>query len=241
RVRRDDLLSFQVDGTGRRLRACTAAGYRAGQIRRPFSTSIPTAILASTIAPAGMRCLIKSAPSNHIGSAGENFFRTACVAHRLRAISRQESVMFSWPRPATGASTRERRTYSAASGAPCNRSCAVAQFVGTERYQDAKRLAQRLARTLKDPIDGHRIDIGASIGIAMAPVDGVDADQLLKKADMALYAAQNGGGGDHRFFALGWRKQPRKGARSNSTCAKPWFRISSNSTSSHWSICARAA
>ena len=31
---------------------------------------------------------------------------------------------------------------------------------------------------------------------------GVDADQLLKKADMALYAAKNGGGGDHRFFAL---------------------------------------
>jgi len=76
--------------------------------------------------------------------------------------------------------------------------------VGTERYQDAKWLAQRLARTLKDPfdIDGHRIDIGASIGIAMAPIDGVDADQLLKKADMALYAAKNGGGGDHRFFAL---------------------------------------
>ena len=65
-------------------------------------------------------------------------------------------------------------------------------------------LAQRLARTLKDPfdIDGHRIDIGASIGTAMAPMDGVDADQLLKKADMALYAAKNGGGGDHRFFAL---------------------------------------
>jgi diguanylate cyclase (GGDEF)-like protein len=64
--------------------------------------------------------------------------------------------------------------------------------VGTERYQDAKWLAQRLARTLKDPfdIDGHRIDIGASIGIAMAPMDGVDADQLLKKADMALYARQ---------------------------------------------------
>ncbi|MGB8533307.1 MAG: diguanylate cyclase [Pseudolabrys sp.] len=58
-------------------------------------------------------------------------------------------------------------------------------------------LAQRLARTLKDPFD-----IGASIGTAMAPMDGVDADQLLKKTDMALYAAKNDGGGDHRFFAL---------------------------------------
>ena len=75
---------------------------------------------------------------------------------------------------------------------------------GTERRQDAEWLAQRLARTLKEPfeIDGHRMDIGASIGIAMAPNDGVDVDQLLKKADMALYAAKNGGGGNHRFFAM---------------------------------------
>ena len=73
----------------------------------------------------------------------------------------------------------------------------------TERRQDAEWLAKRLARTLKEPfeIDGHRIDIGASIGIAMAPIDGVNADELLKKADMALYATKNGGGGSHRFFA----------------------------------------
>ena len=76
--------------------------------------------------------------------------------------------------------------------------------IGTERRQDAEWLAQRLVRPLKEPfeIDGHRIDIGASIGIAMAPHDSVDADQLLKKADMALYAAKNGGGGNHRFFAM---------------------------------------
>ena len=35
----------------------------------------------------------------------------------------------------------------------------------------------------------------------MAPIDGIDADQLLKKADMALYAAKNSGGGNHCFFA----------------------------------------
>jgi predicted signal transduction protein with EAL and GGDEF domain len=70
-------------------------------------------------------------------------------------------------------------------------------------HQDAKWLAERLAKALGDPfdIDGHRIDIGASIGIAMAPMDGVDADELLKKADMALYEAKNGGGGNHCFFA----------------------------------------
>ena len=76
--------------------------------------------------------------------------------------------------------------------------------MATERNQDAKRLAMRLASTLNEPfeIDGHRIDIGASIGIAVAPQDGVDADQLLKKVDMALYAAKKSGGGSHCFFAM---------------------------------------
>ncbi len=74
---------------------------------------------------------------------------------------------------------------------------------GNPNHRDAKSLAQRLAATLNDPfdIDGHRIDIGASIGVAIAPNDGRDADQLLKKADMALYAAKKLGGGDHHFFA----------------------------------------
>ena len=72
----------------------------------------------------------------------------------------------------------------------------------TEFRQDAEWLAKRIARTLKErfEIDGHRIDISASIGIAIAPADGANADELLKKADMALYAAKNDGGG-HRFFA----------------------------------------
>jgi diguanylate cyclase (GGDEF)-like protein len=76
--------------------------------------------------------------------------------------------------------------------------------IGTERQQDAKSLAQKLARALNEPfeVEGHRIDIGASIGIAMAPHDSVDPDDLLKKADRALYAAKNGGGGGHRFFAI---------------------------------------
>lgn len=72
-----------------------------------------------------------------------------------------------------------------------------------DRRQEVSWLAERVAKALGDPfhVDGHRIDIGASIGIAVAPADSNDADQLLKKADMALYAAKNGGGGRHCFFA----------------------------------------
>lgn len=74
----------------------------------------------------------------------------------------------------------------------------------TSRQQAAHALASRIVKTLKEPfhIAGHRIDVGASIGIAMAPHDGVDADELIKKADMALYAAKSTGGGIHRFFAI---------------------------------------
>ena len=108
RVRRDDLLSFQVDGTrGSAVADCTAAGPRARRIRQPFSTSILAAILVSTTAPTGMRSLIKATTSIHIASAGRISFGTSSMTHRLRAISRRESVTFSLPRPATGASTRE--------------------------------------------------------------------------------------------------------------------------------------
>lgn len=74
---------------------------------------------------------------------------------------------------------------------------------GADSRQGVETLAQRLVKALQEPfaVDGHRIDIGASIGIAMAPADGTDVDQLLKKADMALYAAKNSGGGSHCFFA----------------------------------------
>src|SRR5262249_12963364 len=47
---------------------------------------------------------------------------------------------------------------------------------------------------------GHRVVISTSIGIALAPVDGTDTDELLKNADMALYGAKADGRGVYRFF-----------------------------------------
>lgn len=66
----------------------------------------------------------------------------------------------------------------------------------------AANLASRLVTTLSAPyeIDGHLVHIGGSIGIAVAPNDGLNADKLLKSADMALYAAKADGGGSYRFF-----------------------------------------
>ena len=47
---------------------------------------------------------------------------------------------------------------------------------------------------------GHHLSTDASIGIALAPQDGTDLDQLIKNADLAMYAAKTGGRRTHRFF-----------------------------------------
>jgi diguanylate cyclase (GGDEF)-like protein/PAS domain S-box-containing protein len=63
-------------------------------------------------------------------------------------------------------------------------------------------LAQRIIEALGEPYDleGHRISVGVSVGIALAPSDSTDADVLLKNADMALYRAKADGRGTFRFF-----------------------------------------
>jgi diguanylate cyclase (GGDEF)-like protein/PAS domain S-box-containing protein len=62
--------------------------------------------------------------------------------------------------------------------------------------------AQRLLAVVGEPYDlnGHQISIGGSVGIALAPGDAIDADRLLKCADMALYRAKADGRGTFRFF-----------------------------------------
>jgi diguanylate cyclase (GGDEF)-like protein len=66
----------------------------------------------------------------------------------------------------------------------------------------ATALAARLIREISEPyvVQGHQVVIGASVGIAVAPNDGNNPDQLLKNADMALYRAKDDGRGIYRFF-----------------------------------------
>jgi diguanylate cyclase (GGDEF)-like protein len=67
---------------------------------------------------------------------------------------------------------------------------------------DAERLALRIAEAIRAPYDlhGHLVVIDASIGIALAPADGTDANELIKNADMALYGAKADGRGVYKFF-----------------------------------------
>jgi predicted signal transduction protein with EAL and GGDEF domain len=63
-------------------------------------------------------------------------------------------------------------------------------------------LAQRLIDTVSEPymIEGHALTVGATIGIAVAPTDGEDADRLLRNADLALYRGKSDGKSTFRFF-----------------------------------------
>ena len=51
------------------------------------------------------------------------------------------------------------------------------------------------------PIGDQRAIIGASVGIAIAPYDGVEKDDLVHSSDLALYASKNGGRGQFRFYS----------------------------------------
>ncbi|MEX0628175.1 MAG: EAL domain-containing protein, partial [Cucumibacter sp.] len=76
---------------------------------------------------------------------------------------------------------------------------------GIEEPAHAANIASRIVALLNKPIeiDGHRVMVGASIGIAVAPHDGVDTDALMKNADLALYRAKSEGRGAYHFFEKG--------------------------------------
>jgi diguanylate cyclase (GGDEF)-like protein len=72
----------------------------------------------------------------------------------------------------------------------------------TDPGVEATALAERIQRALSAVFDlgNHQMIIGTSIGIAVAPGDGTDCDDIVRNADLALYRAKAGGRGMHRFF-----------------------------------------
>jgi diguanylate cyclase (GGDEF)-like protein len=64
-------------------------------------------------------------------------------------------------------------------------------------------IADRIIKNLSHPysVDGARCIIGASIGIAVSPFDGRSSEELIRNADLALYAAKGGGRGRFRFYS----------------------------------------
>ncbi|TPG55469.1 EAL domain-containing protein [Roseomonas nepalensis] len=87
---------------------------------------------------------------------------------------------------------------------------AILQF-GVGDRDEAVSLASRVIEAVCAPylLEGHRVIIGTSAGIAVAPDDGLDADSLMKSADLALYKAKGEGRGTFRFFEAALGNQVR--------------------------------
>ena len=73
---------------------------------------------------------------------------------------------------------------------------------GIDSAEDVHALVARIYSALRTPFDcdGHQLSGDASIGIAIAPRDGSDLLDLLKNADLAMYAAKAAGRRTYRFF-----------------------------------------
>jgi diguanylate cyclase (GGDEF)-like protein len=79
---------------------------------------------------------------------------------------------------------------------------AIIQENEKDQREGAIGLALRIIGIIGEPFDlnGHRVNIGTSIGVVFAPEHGVDLESLLKKADLALYDAKASGRNDFCLF-----------------------------------------
>ncbi|WP_342728903.1 EAL domain-containing protein [Bradyrhizobium sp. B097] len=73
---------------------------------------------------------------------------------------------------------------------------------GVKSEVEVTDLVARIYEVIRSPYQclGHQVTTDASIGIALAPKDGTDLDQILKNADLAMYAAKSAGRRVSRFF-----------------------------------------
>ena len=72
-----------------------------------------------------------------------------------------------------------------------------------EEVLDIKVIAMRILETLSQPFmleEKQEVSIGGSIGIAVYPEDGQEAETLLRKADIAMYQAKERGRNTFCFF-----------------------------------------
>jgi diguanylate cyclase (GGDEF)-like protein len=87
---------------------------------------------------------------------------------------------------------------------------AVLQAGSNDQSHIAAVLATRILESIGEPfsLDGHQVIVETSIGIALCPADGNEAEQLLRNADLALYRAKSDGRNIFRFF------EPRMGTEA---------------------------
>ena len=102
--------------------------------------------------------------------------------------------------------------YVAVSLSQCVGDCGFVARLGGDEFaivqtavktpDDVTDLLNDIFNAIREPYDclGHQLTTDASIGVALAPDHGADLEQILKNADMAMYAAKSAGRQTYRFF-----------------------------------------
>jgi len=78
----------------------------------------------------------------------------------------------------------------------------VLMLIDISGTRDATVCAEKICETLRLPfiLDAHELHVSASIGIAICPQDGIEADALLRNADSAMYEAKGQGRNNYQFY-----------------------------------------
>jgi diguanylate cyclase (GGDEF)-like protein len=73
---------------------------------------------------------------------------------------------------------------------------------GVSQERQAEEIAARVVEVMSRPfvIDGQVAELGASVGLALAPANGTDPETLTYRTDVALYTVKQNGKGGHCLF-----------------------------------------
>ena len=125
--------------------------------------------------------------NDHLGHArGDQLL--VMVANRLRVVVTAELSDSGSPRPLLARLAGDEFTMF---------------FPKIDSVAEVEMLARRVALAVSEPFElqGHSIDIGASIGVAISPDHGQTVEALMRAADLAMYRAKQRGGGQHYLFS----------------------------------------
>jgi diguanylate cyclase (GGDEF)-like protein len=109
------------------------------------------------------------------------------VANRLRVVVNAEYAVGSRPRPLLARLAGDEFTMF---------------FPRIEAVDEIERIARRIVLAISEPFElcSHSVDIGASVGVAIAPDHGTSIESLMRAADIAMYRAKSVGGGQYYVF-----------------------------------------